>query len=89
MSTNAIDAVNLSIMWDRLVGITDEIISPLVRSSLPTRLGAKVLSNVVEGFFNPAAAHGVYGPEVPLESPVWLWSHLFVFRNRHFVVSWR
>ena len=24
MSTNAIDAVSLSIMWDRLVGITDE-----------------------------------------------------------------
>ena len=36
MSTHPIDAVNLSIMWDRLVGITDEIISALVRSSFST-----------------------------------------------------
>ena len=32
----AIDAVSLSILWDRLVGITDEIISALVRSSFST-----------------------------------------------------
>lgn len=32
----AIDAVSLSIMWDRLIGITDEIISTLVRSSFST-----------------------------------------------------
>lgn len=32
----AIDAVSLSIMWDRLIGITDEIISALVRSSFST-----------------------------------------------------
>ena len=36
MSTDAIDAVSLSIMWDRLVGITDEIISALARSSFST-----------------------------------------------------
>ena len=36
MSTRPIDAVSLSIMWDRLVGITDEIISALVRSSFST-----------------------------------------------------
>ena len=36
MSTHAIDAVSLSIMWDRLVGITDEIISALIRSSFST-----------------------------------------------------
>ena len=36
MSTHPIDAVSLSIMWDRLVGITDEIISALVRSSFST-----------------------------------------------------
>ena len=36
MSTGTIDAVNLSIMWDRLIGITDEIISALVRSSFST-----------------------------------------------------
>ena len=36
MSTRAIDAVSLSIMWDRLVGITDEIISALMRSSFST-----------------------------------------------------
>ena len=31
MSTHAIDAVSLSVMRDRLVGITDEIISALDR----------------------------------------------------------
>ena len=36
MSTHAIDAVSLSIMWDRLVGITDEIISALIRSLFST-----------------------------------------------------
>ena len=36
MSTQMIDAVSLSIMWDRLVGITDEIISALVQSSFST-----------------------------------------------------
>ena len=36
MSTRAIDAVSLSIMWDRLVGITDEIVSALIRSSFST-----------------------------------------------------
>ena len=36
MSTHAIDAVSLSIMWDRLVGITDEIVSALIRSSFST-----------------------------------------------------
>ena len=36
MNANAIDAVSLSIMWDRLIGITDEIISALVRSSFST-----------------------------------------------------
>ena len=41
MSTPAIDAVSLSITWDRLVGITDEIISALVRNSLSTRLACR------------------------------------------------
>ncbi len=36
MNAGAIDAVSLSIMWDRLIGITDEIISALVRSSFST-----------------------------------------------------
>ena len=36
MNTETIDAVSLSIMWDRLIGITDEIISALVRSSFST-----------------------------------------------------
>ena len=36
MSSHAIDAVSLSIMWDRLVGITDEIVSALIRSSFST-----------------------------------------------------
>ena len=31
-----IDAVSLSILWDRLIGITDEITSALVRSSFST-----------------------------------------------------
>ena len=36
MKASAIDAVTLSILWDRLIGITDEIISALVRSSFST-----------------------------------------------------
>ena len=36
MRAGTIDAVSLSIMWDRLIGITDEIISALVRSSFST-----------------------------------------------------
>ena len=35
-NSGSIDAVSLSIMWDRLIGITDEIISALVRSSFST-----------------------------------------------------
>ena len=35
-TATTIDAVSLSIMWDRLIGITDEIISALVRSSFST-----------------------------------------------------
>ena len=31
-----IDAVGLSIMWDRLIAITDEIVSTLVRTSFST-----------------------------------------------------
>ena len=31
--SNAIDAVSLSIMWDRLISITDEVVSTLVRTS--------------------------------------------------------
>ena len=41
MNAGAIDAVSLSIMWDRLIGITDEIISALVRSSFSTRLACR------------------------------------------------
>ncbi len=34
--TSEIDAVGLSIMWDRLIAITDEIVSTLVRTSFST-----------------------------------------------------
>ena len=36
MSNQTFDAVSLSIMWDRLVSLTDEIVSTLVRSSFST-----------------------------------------------------
>ncbi|MGE0766695.1 MAG: hydantoinase B/oxoprolinase family protein [Hyphomicrobiaceae bacterium] len=35
-ATTSIDAVSLGIMWDRLVALTDEIVSTLVRSSFST-----------------------------------------------------
>ena len=31
--TGAIDAVDLGIMWDRLISITDEVLSALVRKT--------------------------------------------------------
>ena len=36
MSAGELDAVSLGIMWDRLVALTDEIVSTLVRSSFST-----------------------------------------------------
>jgi len=36
LATKSIDAVSLGIMWDRLVALTDEIVSTLVRSSFST-----------------------------------------------------
>ena len=36
MTADEFDAVNLGIMWDRLISITDEITSALVRSSFST-----------------------------------------------------
>ncbi len=36
MTTREFDAVNLGIMWDRLISITDEVTSALVRSSFST-----------------------------------------------------
>lgn len=36
LATSKIDAVSLGIMWDRLVALTDEIVSTLVRSSFST-----------------------------------------------------
>ncbi len=36
MSAPTLDAVSLGIMWDRLVAITDEIVSTLVRTSFST-----------------------------------------------------
>ncbi|MGE0697599.1 MAG: hydantoinase B/oxoprolinase family protein [Hyphomicrobiaceae bacterium] len=36
IATKSIDAVSLGIMWDRLVALTDEIVSTLVRSSFST-----------------------------------------------------
>lgn len=36
MQTQTFDAVSLGIMWDRLVALTDEIVSTLVRSSFST-----------------------------------------------------
>ena len=36
MSARPLDAISLGIMWDRLVAITDEIVSALVRTSFST-----------------------------------------------------
>ena len=36
MSNRSFDAVSLGIMWDRLVSLTDEIVSTLVRCSFST-----------------------------------------------------
>ncbi len=36
MSARTLDPVSLGIMWDRLVAITDEIVSALVRTSFST-----------------------------------------------------
>ena len=61
MSTRTIDAVNLSIMWDRLVGITDEIISALMRCSFSTIVRESAdLSVVVLDTEGNAVAQGSY-----------------------------
>ena len=36
MATSTYDAVSLAIMWDRLISVTDEIVSTLVRTSFST-----------------------------------------------------
>ena len=36
LTSKSFDAVSLGIMWDRLVALTDEIVSTLVRSSFST-----------------------------------------------------
>ena len=61
MSTRTIDAVSLSIMWDRLVGITDEIISALMRCSFSTIVRESAdLSVVVLDTEGNAVAQGSY-----------------------------
>ncbi len=64
MSTHPIDAVSRSIMWDRLVGITDEIVTALVRSSFSTILHeSEDLSVVVLDAQGSSIARGNYsGP---------------------------
>ena len=61
MSTHPIDAVSRSIMWDRLVGVTDEIVTAFVRSSFSTILHeSEDLSVVVLDAQGSSIARGNY-----------------------------
>ncbi len=64
MSTHQIDAMSRSIMWDRPVGITDEIVTVLVRNSFSTILHeSEDLSIVVLDAQGSSIARGSYsGP---------------------------
>ena len=67
MSTSPFDAVSLGIMWDRLVSLTDEIVSTLVRTSFSTivyesyDLSCVVLdaeaNSIAQGTFSDAGVH--------------------------------
>ncbi len=62
MSTTPFDAVSLGIMWDRLVSLTDEIVSTLVRSSFSTIVYESYdLSCVVLDADTNSIAQGTFG----------------------------
>ena len=62
MSTKSFDAVSLGIMWDRLVSLTDEIVSTLVRSSFSTIVYESYdLSCVVLDADTNSIAQGTFG----------------------------
>ena len=62
MSTKSFDAVSLGIMWDRLVSLTDEIVSTLVRSSFSTIVYESYdLSCVVLDAETNSVAQGTFG----------------------------
>ena len=62
MTTPTFDAVSLGIMWDRLVSLTDEIVSTLVRSSFSTIVYESYdLSCVVLDAETNSIAQGTFG----------------------------
>ena len=62
MNTGRFDAVSLGIMWDRLVSLTDEIVSTLVRSSFSTIVYESYdLSCVVLDADTNSIAQGTFG----------------------------
>ena len=62
MTTRSFDAVSLGIMWDRLVSLTDEIVSTLVRSSFSTIVYESYdLSCVVLDAETNSIAQGTFG----------------------------
>mgnify|MGYP000935187799 CR=1 FL=1 len=62
MSRKTFDAVGLAIMWDRLVSLTDEIVSTLVRSSFSTIVYESYdLSCVVLDAETNSIAQGTFG----------------------------
>jgi len=62
MSNRAFDAVSLGIMWDRLVSLTDEIVSTLVRCSFSTIVYESYdLSCVVLDADTNSIAQGTFG----------------------------
>jgi N-methylhydantoinase B len=62
MSNNTFDAVSLGIMWDRMVSLTDEIVSTLVRSSFSTIVYESYdLSCVVLDAETNSIAQGTFG----------------------------
>jgi N-methylhydantoinase B len=62
MTDRSFDAVSLSIMWDRLVSLTDEIVSTLVRSSFSTIVYESYdLSVVVLDAETNSIAQGTFG----------------------------
>jgi N-methylhydantoinase B len=62
MTSNTFDAVSLGIMWDRMVSLTDEIVSTLVRSSFSTIVYESYdLSCVVLDAETNSIAQGTFG----------------------------
>ena len=78
MSTHPIGAVSRSIMWDRLVGVTDGIVTALVRSSFSTILHeSEDLSVVVLDAQGSSIARGNYSaPSFTATAPPTL-RHIF------------